>query len=69
VAGACGMRGSDENTRRKFGQNTWTEDTTSEELGVDGMILEWVLNRQSGGVYTGVIWFGIETSGGFLWTR
>jgi hypothetical protein len=38
-----------------------------EELGVDGkIILEWILGKQSGEVWTGCIWLMIGASGGPL---
>jgi hypothetical protein len=38
----------------------------SGNLDVDGkVILEWILGKEGGGtVFTGFIWFSIETSGG-----
>jgi hypothetical protein len=40
---------------------------TTEDLGVDGMIiLEWLLEKYGGKVWTGFIWFRIGTSGRFL---
>jgi len=39
----------------------------SEDLGVDGReILQWILGKQGGKVWTGCIWFRIGTSGGLL---
>jgi hypothetical protein len=39
----------------------------SEDLGVDGkIILEWILGKQGGKLWTGFIWVGIGTSGGLL---
>jgi hypothetical protein len=39
----------------------------SEELGIDGkIILEWILEKQSGKVWTGCIWLRIGTSVGLL---
>jgi hypothetical protein len=39
----------------------------SDELGVDGrMILDWILGKQGGKVWTGFIWLRIGTSGGVL---
>jgi hypothetical protein len=38
----------------------------SEDLGVDGMILlEWILGKYDGRVWTGCIWLRMGTSGGF----
>jgi hypothetical protein len=36
------------------------------DLGVDGNILEWILGKQGGRVWTDCIWLGIGTSGGIL---
>jgi hypothetical protein len=39
----------------------------SENLGVDGMIiLEWILQKYDGNLWTGFIWLRIGTSGGLL---
>jgi hypothetical protein len=38
----------------------------SEDLGLDGRILEWILGKQDGRVWTGCIWLRIGTSGGFM---
>jgi hypothetical protein len=37
-----------------------------EDLDVGGRILEWILERQDGVVWTGLIWLRIGTSGGPL---
>jgi len=38
-----------------------------EALGANGrIILEWILEKQYGKLWTGFIWFGIGTSVGFL---
>jgi hypothetical protein len=38
-----------------------------EDLGLHGrIILEWILEKQSGKVWTGFIWLRIETSGCML---
>jgi hypothetical protein len=38
-----------------------------EDLGVCGsIILEWILGKQGGNVWTGCIWLRIGTSGGLL---
>jgi hypothetical protein len=38
----------------------------SENLGVDGMISEWILGKEGGKVRTGFIWLGTGTSCGLL---
>jgi hypothetical protein len=39
----------------------------SEDLGVDGrIILEWILGKYGGKVWTGFIWLRIATSDGLL---
>jgi hypothetical protein len=38
----------------------------SENLGVDGKILEWILGKYGGKVWTGCIWARIGTSGRLL---
>jgi hypothetical protein len=41
-----------------------------EDMGLDEkMILEWILEKQGGKGWTGVIWLRIGTSGGLLRTR
>jgi hypothetical protein len=41
----------------------------SEGVGVDGrIILEWILEKQGGKLWTGCIWLRIGTSSGLLWT-
>jgi hypothetical protein len=43
------------------------EKDHSEELGVDGkIILEWILQKEGGKVWTGYIWLRIGISGGML---
>jgi hypothetical protein len=37
-----------------------------EDLGVDGKILEWILGKRGGRVWSGFIWLWIGTSGGLL---
>jgi hypothetical protein len=39
----------------------------SEDLGIDGnIILEWILGKEGGKVWTGFTWLRIRTSDGFL---
>jgi hypothetical protein len=46
------------------------ETNHSEELGVDGRrILEWILGKQGGKVWTGFIWFRIGIVGWLLGTQ
>jgi hypothetical protein len=48
MAGACSMHESDKKMHAEF----W-----SENLGVDGMIiLEWILEKLGGNVWTGSMW-------------
>jgi len=45
------------------GGKNWLED-----VGVDcGMVLEWILGRCDGRLWTGFVWLGVGTSGGPLW--
>jgi hypothetical protein len=37
-----------------------------EYLGINGIILEWILEKWSGKVWTGLIWFMIGCRGGLL---
>jgi hypothetical protein len=38
----------------------------SEDMGVDGIILKWILEKKRVMVWTGFIWLRIGTSGGLL---
>jgi hypothetical protein len=39
----------------------------SEDLGTDGkIIVEWILGKQGGKVWTGFVWLRIGTSGGLF---
>jgi hypothetical protein len=49
----------------------WLENVkggdNSEDLGVNGkIILDWILGKQCGRVWTGCMWLRIRTSGGSL---
>jgi len=42
----------------------------SEDLDVDGrVILQWILQKYGGKLWTGFMWLKIKTSGGLLCTR
>jgi len=48
-------------------KNAYYISDHSEELGVDGkIILEWILVKKGGKVWTGFIWLRAGTSGGLL---
>jgi hypothetical protein len=52
----------------------WSENLNGEDnledLGVDGKtVLEWILGKKGGGLWTGRIWFRAEKGGGLLCTR
>jgi hypothetical protein len=52
---------------KKFWTGNLTGKEHSEDLGVDGrIILEWILGKEGGYVWTGYIWLRIGTSGGLL---
>ena len=62
---ACGAYGRGEGVYRVFegkpeGKNHWGD------LGVDGWILGWISRRWDVGIWTGLGWPSIETSGGRL---
>lgn len=42
-----------------------TKGATPLDVG-DKIILKWILHKYNGVVYTGFIWFKIETNGGLL---
>jgi hypothetical protein len=51
----------------KFGQKTLKGRDNSEDIGVGRRtILEWILGKQRGKVWTGFIWLRIGSSGGLL---
>jgi hypothetical protein len=37
-----------------------------EDLDIDGRILNWIVKKQDGDAWTGLLWLGIGTSGGLL---
>jgi len=52
-----------------FGRKVCREENL-EFLGVHGrIILEWILGKWGGKVWTGFVWLRIGTNGGLLWTR
>jgi hypothetical protein len=53
----------------KFWSKNLKERTHSEDLSVDGKILDGILGKQGGKVWTGIIWLRLGTGGGLLWTR
>jgi hypothetical protein len=64
--GACSTRGRDEKCIQKFSLETLRWRDYSEDLDVDGKISEWILGKQCGKLWTGLIWLRIGISGGFL---
>jgi hypothetical protein len=65
--GACSSHGRHEKCSQSFGQKTCMEETTLQDLGTDGkIILQWILGKYGGKVWTGCIWLRLGTSGGFL---
>jgi hypothetical protein len=65
-AGHVTLRGEIRNAYKK----SWSEDLNgrdhSEDVGVDGKMLEWALGKYGGEVWTGFNWLGIGTTGGLL---
>jgi len=63
--GASSINGRDEKCVQNFDRKTWRED-----IGVDWkIILEWILEKWCGKLWTGYIWIRVRTSGELLWTR
>jgi hypothetical protein len=53
--------------RSKLWSENFEERDGSEDSGGDErIILEWILGKQGGKVWTGCIWLSIGTSGGIL---
>jgi hypothetical protein len=51
----------------KFWSENLKGEDTSEEPGVEGrIILEWILGKEGGKLWTGCIWLRIGTSDGLL---
>jgi hypothetical protein len=44
----------------------WWESQKKDKVVGGGTIIKWILERQDGAVWTGLIWFRIGTSRGFL---
>jgi hypothetical protein len=49
-----------------FGGGNLKEKDYIEDLDVDGRILNWIVKKQDGSAWTGLIWLGIWISGGML---
>jgi hypothetical protein len=55
--------------RTKFSSEDVNRSGHLEDLGVDGRtLLKLILMKCNGGVWTGLIWIGMGTNGGFLST-
>jgi len=55
------------NMRNAFCSKILKEIDNSEDLDIDERtILDWILGKQSGKVWTGFIWFRIRTSSVFM---
>jgi hypothetical protein len=60
-------RASDFEMHRKFWLQNLAGRDHLQDTGMSGrVILEWILEKQGGKVWTGFIWLGIGTSGGLL---
>jgi len=45
----------------------WSEELKGRDIGIGGRtILEWILGKYGGKLWTGFIWLGTGTSGGIL---
>jgi hypothetical protein len=64
----CSMHGRNLKYVQNFGRKPQRREH-SEDLGVDGRILKWILGKQSEKVWTGFSWLRIRTSGRILCTR
>jgi len=59
----CSIHGRDEKWCTKFWLENLRGRDHSGDLGTDGnMILEWMLGKQGGKMWTGFIWLRTETS-------
>jgi hypothetical protein len=64
---SCSTHWRDEKSVQKFWSENLKVRDQSEDLHVDGrIILEWILVKYIGKVWTGFIWLRIGTSGGLL---
>jgi hypothetical protein len=66
MGGACSTHGPDERCIQNFSRKTEGKGH-SEDLGVDGrIILEWILEKWGGKMWTECIWLRMGSSGGLL---
>jgi hypothetical protein len=64
---ACSTHWTDGKCVKYFGHKNLKGRDHSEDLGVDGrIILELILGKQGGNLWSGFIWLRIESSGGLL---
>jgi hypothetical protein len=60
----------DEKCVKKFWSENLKGGDHAKDLGVDGrVILEWILGKQGGKVWTGCIWLSLGARVGFLRTQ
>jgi hypothetical protein len=67
MGGACGTRET-RNSYKILSEKLKGREH-SEDLSIDGQIIQWILGKSDGKVWTGCISLRIGTSGGFLSTR
>jgi hypothetical protein len=64
VGRACSTNGEEEKCIEDIGGKARRKETTEKNQGVDGWtILKWILERQDGMVWIGLIWLKIGTNG------
>jgi hypothetical protein len=67
VIRSCTLHLIDEKCIQNFGQENMKGRDHSDDLGIGGrIILEWILQKQSGNLWTGLIWLRIGITSRFL---
>jgi hypothetical protein len=67
--GASGMFGGTAEMHTGFLSGDLMESDHLKDLGIEGIILNWIFKKLDGEVWTGVPWLRTGTGGGRLWMR